>query len=235
MKKLAIILMIVLSAALISGCMYPEDRRVENQTPYEDQIQAVQSAVNQFKEANGGILPIKTKEADTPLYEKYPIDFKKIVPQFMAEPPGNAFESGGIFQYALVDVEKNPTVKLIDLRMAEQIRDIKMRIRAQGYPPFKKDIANNVYTLNFKKLGYKEEPYVVSPYTNHNLPFVVSGDGNIYVDYSSDLYTALKKSGKKVKEGEDIRPLLLKDSSFAPAFSLPYTVNDQNEPIFMVK
>ncbi|MFK2824222.1 hypothetical protein QYG89_00755 [Bacillus sp. B190/17] len=235
MKKLAITVMLVLTAVLTSGCMYPQDQLAENQIPYEDQIQTVQSAVNQFKEENGGILPIKNKEVDTPLYEKYPIDFKKLVPQFMAEPPGNAFESGGIFQYALVDVENNPTVKLIDLRMAEQIRDVQMRIRSQGYPPFKKTITNNVYSLDFKKLGYKEEPYVVSPYTNHNLPLVISGDGRIYVDYSSDLYAVLKESGQKMKKGEDIRPLLLEDSPFAPAFSLPYTVNDQNEPVFTVK
>ncbi|OCA92744.1 hypothetical protein [Pseudobacillus wudalianchiensis] len=235
MKKLAIVLIVTLTAAFMSGCMFPQERRAENRMPYEDQVRSVQSAVDQFKEANGGILPIKTKEEGTPLYEKYPIDFKKLMPQFIAEPPGNAFESGGIFQYALVDVEKNPTVKLIDLRMAEQIRDIQMRIRSQGYPPFKDNIANNVYTLDFKKIGFKEEPYVVSPYTNQNLPLVISGDGHIYVDYSSDLYAALKKSGKKMKPGEDIRPLLLEGSLFAPAFSLPYTVNEKNEPIFMVK
>lgn len=235
MKKLAITAIVALTAVLMSGCMFPQDQRAENQVPYEDQLHAVQSGVNQFKEANGGILPIKNKEADTPLYEKYPVDFKKLVPQFMAEPPGNAFESGGIFQYALVNVETNPTVKLIDLRMAEQIREIQMRIRSQGYPPFKEDIAHNVYSLDFKKIGYKEEPYVVSPYTQQNLPLVISGDGNIYVDYSSDLYAVLKSSNKKMKKGEDIRPILFEDSPFAPAFSLPYTVNDQNDPVFMVK
>ena len=35
-------------------------------------------AVNQFQEDNGGILPIKTKDANTPIYQKYPIDFKRI-------------------------------------------------------------------------------------------------------------------------------------------------------------
>ncbi|KIL75142.1 hypothetical protein [Bacillus badius] len=235
MKKLAIVLIVTLVSAFMSGCMFPDDQRAENKVPYEDQIRTVQSAVDQFKEANGGILPIKTKEADTPLYEKYPIDFKKIAPQYMAEPPGNAFESGGVFQYTLVDVEKNPTVKLIDLRMAEQIRDVQLRIRSQGYPPFKDKIANNVFSLDFKKIGFKEEPYVVSPYTQQNLPLVISGDGRIYVDYSSDLYAALKKSKAEAKQGEDIRTLLLEDSPFAPGFSLPYTVNDKNEPIFMVK
>lgn len=49
----------------------------KNQIPYKDQILAVQTAVDTFKKDNGGILPIKTKEAETPIYQKYPIDFKK--------------------------------------------------------------------------------------------------------------------------------------------------------------
>ncbi|PAQ16202.1 hypothetical protein CD798_02225 [Bacillaceae bacterium SAOS 7] len=235
MKKYSIIILLILVSSIMSGCMFPEDRLAANQTPYEDQVQSVQTAVNQFKEQNDGLLPIKNKEADTPLYEKYPIDFKKLAPQFMAEPPGNAFESGGIFQYVLVDAEENPTVKLIDLRMAEQLRDIQLRIKAHKYPPYDQEIAPNVYSLKYKELGYEEEPYVVSPYSNNNLPLVISGDGRVYVDYSSELYAVLQKSKEQLKQGEDIRPLLYKDSVIAPGFSLPYTVDKNNEPVFMAK
>src|SRR5579875_2095880 len=84
---------------LLSGCMYPEQNLAKNQIPYKDQLQAVQTAVNDYRKDNGGLLPIKTKEANTPIYEKYPIDFKKLMPKYMSEPPGNAFENGGIFQY----------------------------------------------------------------------------------------------------------------------------------------
>lgn len=214
--------------------MYPEDELAQNKIPYEDQIKAVQSAVNQFREANNGILPIKTKEADTPIYQKYPIDFKKIAPKFMAEPPGNAFESGGIFQYVLIDVETNPTVKLLDVRMAETIRDIKIRIQTQGYPPFKEKIANNVFTLDYKKLGFKEEPFVVSPITQKNLPLVIDGNAEIYVDYRSDLYELLQKNEHSYKTGDDIRELLTKNSYFVPAYSLPYTIDENSkDPIFL--
>ncbi|WP_338749701.1 hypothetical protein [Bacillus sp. FJAT-52991] len=235
MKKCSMIVLLILVSSIMSGCMFPEDQMAANQVPYEDQVQSVQTAVNQYKEQNDGLLPIKNKEADTPLYEKYPIDFNKISPQFMAEPPGNAFESGGIFQYILVEVEENPTVKLIDLRMAEQIRELQLRIKAQKYPPYHKEIAPNVYSLKYDELGYEEEPYVVSPYSNNNLPLVITGDGQVFVDYSSDLYAVLQKSKEKPKPGEDIRPLLYKDSLIAPGFSLPYTVDENKEPVFMAK
>ena len=137
---------LALTAILLAGCMYPEKELTKNQVPYQDQIQAVQTAVDSFREDNGGILPIKTKEAETPIYQKYPIEFKKITPKYIAEPPGNAFENGGIFQYVLVDVETRPTVKLFDLRITDTIRDIKLRIKTKGYPPYKKQLAKNVFS-----------------------------------------------------------------------------------------
>ncbi|MCI1592069.1 hypothetical protein [Heyndrickxia oleronia] len=235
MKRLTLLFLVCISITMLSGCLYPQEKLAENQIPYEDQIQSVQTAVDKFQKDNGGILPIKTRDQSTPIYEKYPIDYKKIVPQYLSDSPGNSYENGGIFQYVLIDVETNPTVKIFDLRIAEKIRELHMRINAQGYPPYKNEVSKNVYTLNYKKIGYKEEPFVVSPYSNNNLPFVITGQGDIFVDYSSDLYHVLRNKNVKVKPGEDIRHILTDDSLFVPAYSLPYTINQKNEPIFLAK
>ncbi|MEH7883138.1 hypothetical protein V7654_02325 [Bacillus sp. JJ1609] len=236
MNKFRFFLPFILVLITLTGCMYPEEKLVQNQVPYKDQLDSVQSAVEQFQEANGGILPIKTRDAETPIYQKYPIDFKKIAPKYLSEPPGNAYENGGIFQYVLVDVEENPTVKLLDLRIAETIREIKMRIEANGYPPFKDQIADNIYTLDFKKIGYKQEPVATSPFTNQNLHFIISTDGEIFVDYRSDLYQAIKSTKLDLNEGEDIRHILVNESMFVPAYSLPYTIDKStSEPIFLEK
>jgi hypothetical protein len=236
MNRNIMLSIIFLTAFFLSGCMYPNQERSQNQLPYKDQIQTVQAAVDSYRKDNGGLLPIKTTEANTPVYQKYPIDFKKLTPRYLAEPPGNAFENGGVFQYVIIDEQTNPTVKLFDLRIAETIREIKMRIKANGYPPFNKRLAFNVYSLDFTKIGYEKTPYAVSPYTGHNLPFVISGGTEIYVDYSSDLFQALKQQKETVKAGEDIRPILVKDSMFVPAYSLPYTIDPKTkEPIFLNK
>ncbi|SMQ82500.1 hypothetical protein SAMN05444673_4882 [Bacillus sp. OV166] len=225
---------LALTAFLLAGCMYPQEELAKNQTPYQDQIQAVQTAVDAFREENSGILPIKTKEAETPIYQKYPIEFKKITPKYIAEPPGNAYENGGVFQYVLVDVETKPTVKLFDLRITDVIRDIKLRIKTKGYPPYKKQIAKNVFSLDFKQLGYKKDPFIVSPFSNQNLSFVITGSAEVYVDYRPDLYQAMKKTDEKVKSGEDIRSILVNDSMFVPAYSLPYTWDSKTkEPVFL--
>ncbi|MGG3470795.1 hypothetical protein ABES02_25360 [Neobacillus pocheonensis] len=229
-------LLFVLIVLLLTGCMYPKEELSQNQIPYKDQIQAVQTAVDDFRKDNGGILPIKTKVAETPIYQKYPIEFKKISPKYLSEPPGNAFESGGVFQYVLVDVETNPTVKLFDLRLTETIRDLNLRIKAKGYPPYKDQLAKNVFSLDYKKLGYEKAPYAVSPFTNQNLSFVINGNAEVFVDYRPDLYQAIKKTNKQLKPGEDIRSILVNDSMFVPAYSLPYTVDSSlKEPIFLEK
>ncbi|MEH7377927.1 MULTISPECIES: hypothetical protein [Bacillaceae] len=225
---------LALTAFLLAGCMYPQEELAKNQIPYQDQIQAVQTAVDAFREENSGILPIKTKEAETPIYQKYPIEFKKITPKYIAEPPGNAYENGGVFQYVLVDVETKPTVKLFDLRITDVIRDIKLRIKTKGYPPYKKQIAKNVFSLDFKQLGYKKDPFIVSPFSNQNLSFVITGSAEVYVDYRPDLYQAMKKTDERVKSGEDIRSILVNDSMFVPAYSLPYTWDSKTkEPVFL--
>lgn len=232
-KGIKIFLLGVLITSVLAGCAYPEDKLAQNKIPYQDQIESVQAAVDQFQKDNGGILPIKTKENDTPIYQKYIIDFKKITPQYMAEPPGNAYESGGIFQYVLIDVETDPTVKIFDLRIAESIRDIKLRISMEKYPPYKEQISGGVFSLNYEELGFKEEPKVISPYTEQELPFIITGNAEIYVDYRKDIAQTLQKTGVKPKAGEDLRLLLHQDSSFVPAYSLPYTLDSEtNEPIF---
>lgn len=233
MKKTYLAALLALCMAFLSGCMIPEGELAENQMPYEDQLISVQNAVNQYREATGGLLPIKTREMDVDQFIKYPVDFAKIVPDYTAEIPTNAFETGGIFQYVLMDVEENPTVKLVDLRLAETIRSVNIRKSANGgQAPIAKTIADNVYQFNYDAMGFKEEPTVVSPYSGRNLPLVVTGNGDIYVDYTLDLYTAIQEYDGKLEMGEDIRFLLYDDSPIVPAYSLPYTVNEKNEPVF---
>lgn len=233
MKKISLIAILAAAAMFLSGCMFPESERAENQIPYEEQVIQVQNAVNQFRGAQGGLLPIKTRDMDVDQYIKYPIDFSKIVPAFLAEIPPNAFETGGIFQYVLMDVEENPTVKLVDLRIAEEIRTINIRKSANGgRAPIAEILADNVYKLNYKAMGFKEDRFVVSPYSGRNLPLVVNGQGDIFVDYSIDLYSAIQEYSGTLEPGEDIRFLLYEDNPVVPAYSLPYTVDENNEPVF---
>lgn len=234
MKKIFLFLLLLSAASLLSACMFPDSELAENQIPYEDQLISVQNAVNQYQNASGGLLPIKTRDMDVDQFIKYPVDFTKIVPDYMAEVPTNAFETGGIFQYVLTDVEENPTVKLVDLRIAETIRSVNIRKSANGgQAPISETVADNVYKFNYEAMGFDEEPTVTSPYSGRNLPLVVTGRGEVYVDYSMDLYSALQEYEGELEQGQDIRFLLYEDNAVVPAYSLPYTIDENREPVFL--
>ncbi|MBO1915169.1 hypothetical protein J4G37_61375, partial [Microvirga sp. 3-52] len=91
----------------------------------------------------------------------------------------------------------------------------------------------NVFEIDYKAMGFKEQITVKSPYSETFLPLIVGGDGNFYVDYSIDLQRLLDEKEVEVKPGEDIRRLLEEISPVLPAYSLPYTVNENNEPVIM--
>ncbi|MEW9500221.1 hypothetical protein [Jeotgalibacillus marinus] len=233
MKKYSAILAIICTVLLLTGCMYPAQQKSENELPYEDQIATVQQAIDQFQEESGGLLPIRTVEEDTPIYQKYLIDYSKLKPRYLKQLPGNAYENGGVFQYTLTNVEEDPTVRIFDLRIAETIRTLNVRIQANQGVPFKEALGDNVFTINYEKLGYKEDPMVLSPFTNKELPLVASGDGTIYVDYITDLYQIAQEQELTLEQSdEDIRSILLNGSMFVPAYSFPYAVNEENKIIY---
>lgn len=235
MREKIILLLTVLICLFLTGCLYPKVEEAKH-LPNEKQLEEVQEAVNHFYQENNGILPIKNKDDETDMFIKYIVDFKRIVPKYLSQIPENAYENGGVFQYVIINPDTNPTVKIFDLRIAEAIRDIKIRLQTKKYPPFQNVINQNAFTLDYSQLGYKEEPVIKSPYTGANLPLFITGEKEIYVDYTHDIYDFLQKgmfSG--VKPGEDIRPLLAEQSIFVPAYSLPYTINQEGEPIFLTE
>lgn len=223
--------------AILSGCLYPKSELAKNKVPYEDQLQMVQNAVEKYRKDKGGLLPIKTKESDVPIYEKYLIDFSLLKEEnYISEIPGNAFENGGFYQYTIINPEDNPQVKLIDLRMTEELRSINVKLdiyRSKNlYPPYGEQIDDGIYKLNYEKLGLKEEPAITSPFSQVSLPVIMNTDGELYIDYRIDLNKALEEYDHEYREGDDIRHILAENTPFVPAYSLPYTIKN-NEPTFL--
>jgi len=231
------LLTITFTAMLLSGCLYPESEKTENQAPYEEQLETVQVAVEQYKEQNNGLVPIKTKPNDTPIFEKYLIDFNLLKEaNILAETPGNAFENGGHYQYALLDPDEDPKVRLIDLRLTEDLRTVNVQLdiyrSGQLYPPFGEKIGGDLYTVDYEELGLEEAPTVPSPYSEKELPILMNSDGELFVDYRPELYEALETYDHSYETGDDIRFLLAENTPFLPAYSLPYTI-ENGEPVFM--
>lgn len=228
---------VLLFVFFLSGCMFPQSELEKNKVPNEEQLAMVEQAVlSYYHDQTDGLLPIKTNSSDVPIYERYIIDFTSLKEsQLISEIPGTAYENGGVYQYVIITPEEDLRVKLIDLRVTEKLREINVKLdiyrQKNLYPPYGEQITDDIYQLNYEKLGMDEEPVVVSPFTQQKLPILITTEGELIVDYRPDLQQALEKYGGDVKEGEDIRYLLEDNYPFVPAYSVPYTVED-GKPIF---
>lgn len=224
---------------ILSGCMFPNEELNKNKVPNEDQLLIVQEAVNAFVEDSGGLLPIKTKDADVDIYEKYLIDFTMLKERnYLSEIPGNAYENGGIYLYTLVNPEENPEVKLIDLQLSEKIREINVKLdiyrEKNLYPPYGEEIESGLFKINYEKLKYKDTQVIKSPYSQKNLPIIMNTDGELFIDYRSDLLSIMQENDYKFKKDEDIRYIYHEESPFVPVYSLPYKEQDK-EPVFNIE
>lgn len=228
----------VIVSLILSGCMYPEEQRIASAPPHEHQIQQVQDSIQAYQ-METGVLPIHTRDADTPIYHKYVVNFNLLMQKnFIERPPAHSFEGGGIYQYVLINVEEEPEVRLIDVRLSRQVRDVQRRVnvywRNNDILPIDELIDGGFFTIDYRKINLRTPPTVDSPYSKQPLPLIVDQRGQVGIDYRIDLYQIMQQMDdlSELQEGEDIRFLLTENSEFAPAHSFPYTIKD-GEPVFI--
>lgn len=239
MKNKVQFILICIIPFLLAGCMYPDKELAKNKVPPQVQLETVQNAVNAYRKDTNGLLPIKTKPADTPIYEQHLIDFGPLKQRGLIDQiPGSAFENGGYYQYSIIDPDHKATVKVIDLRMSEKLRTVQARLQTyrqiNTYPPFGKPIQGDLYELDYKKLKMNERPSVESPYSHKRLPIIMDTDGKLYVDYRIDFYELIQEKPKEAKEAADLRELLTEDSPVVPAYSMRAVAVD-GEPEYKTK
>jgi hypothetical protein len=207
---------------ILSGCLYPEERRVENMGSLDVHIQTVQDAVNRYQK-DTGVLPIKNSTLDTPIYEKYVIDMGRIYPGYLGYIPGNAFENGGVHQYVLITPEEKPTVKLMDLVTVSRVNTVQAAVNEYEYKkgklPIKEKINSQAYEIDYKALKVMK-PEIISPFTGQALEIFLTPKGEVMIDYAIDIGIFMNKG--YTFTGNDAREVLVQNSFFVPAKSLPY-------------
>jgi hypothetical protein len=234
-RWIGIILSLVL---LLSGCAYPKELRKENQINPAEFITVVQQAVDLFHEKSG-VLPIKNSDMTTPLYEKYVIDFAKLKKSnYLSTVPANAFESGGIFIYVLVDVETKPTVKLMDLSAYQSVEDVQKKINDykashDGKLPAGIAINEAFEYVDFNNLGMKA-PEIKSVYNRQTLVtyLVNKQTGEVAIDYAMDIMKFIQDQAltSSLKPDQDLREILVNKSYFVPIRSFEYRWQN-NQPL----
>lgn len=233
MRKSGFLLTFILALAVLTGCMYPEEQRAGSNIPPETDIQNVQNAVDNFQESEDDILPIKTTE-DAVEYLEYQVEFTRLVPEYLSEIPVTAYENGGSFQYVILDEEEDPTVKIADLAIIEELRSLSLRINGMGeHVELGEQVGPNVYQLDLEHYNLADNPTVTSPYTGQELNVYYSGGQDFVVDYRDDLNMMIENEGLEFETGDDIREVLYEYTPIVPIYSPEMTVDENNKAIFM--
>lgn len=213
---------LLLSLLFMSGCLYPETEKAKNSGPVDIHIASVEDAIARYQQSNG-VYPILNSTLTTPIYEKYRIDINRIYPGYLGYLPPNAFENGGPFLYVMVDLEKKPSVKLIDLNVSNKVETMQRLVNEyqikKGSFPFGEPHSLHTYTIDYQKLKVAR-PDIISPFTEKTLPLILSEDGQVLVDYSLDIGIYLNQG--YTYEGDDAREVLVQHSFFVPVKSVPY-------------
>ncbi len=240
-KRGAFAVLIAVMTALLSGCLYPKDQLEQNKMPPKDAILSVQAVVDQYQKDTGGLLPIENSKPDTPVYEKYRIDFDKLQRMnYISEVPATAFEKGGSYYYLIINEETDPTVKLMNLVIYQQLNDIQASVKSysdthEGKLPAGKSVYPDFTSIDYKGLGIKE-PVLSSVFSGQTLSTIMDAKGGVYLDYGIDIMQALQKldSGKMPAEKQDLRTLLVDQSDLVPVKSPIYRLRN-GEPQAMLK
>jgi len=230
MIRLLILNISMLSILIISGCMYPKERMMENQLPPMEQVSMVQAAIEKFHE-DTKVLPILTKEADTPVFEKYVIDFSGLVPRYMPYVPGGAFEQGGPYLFVLTEVETNPTVRLLDLRVVDTVSTVQSRVsyyyKKNNSLPVEGVVEPGYFTINFSQIGMgKQVQTIESPISGKRLPIIMTSTGQVGVDYTEDLELVLKNNNLQSASFKDVREIIPQNSIYVPVKSFHYVAEN---------
>ncbi|WP_134683323.1 hypothetical protein [Brevibacillus migulae] len=221
----AFIGIVAVVSSLLAGCLYPEERLAQNQVPSTFYLEATQKAIDQYH-TDTGVLPIVTKPLDTPIFEKYEVDFRMLMPKYVPDVPANAFEKGGVYKYVLVDVETKPLVRLANLAAVSKVADVQTAVNRYvshyGKLPVEKEIGNGYFTISGKAIGM-QDVQVNSSITNQWLPLIMNERGEVGIDYAADIATTLRNNPKlQVPPQTDPRYVLARESMFVPIKSFPY-------------
>lgn len=232
------LLAVLLLFWICSGCLYPDEEQQQNPAAGKEYLLVVQNAVNEYQKETG-LLPIRNSTVETPVYEKYIIDFKMLKNRgFISEIPSNAFEKGGGNYYLILNEETHPEVKLLNLSLFQQVEKVQKwvdtyKTNHYGRLPTGPSAAPHFNWIDFMLLKEKEQQ-VRSLYTGNYLSLMMHESGRVVINYAPDLMQLVNKGTIKPTENTDLRTLLVEQFPYAPAKSYPYYwVND--EPQISIK
>lgn len=226
-SSLVKLLMLITTLSLfMTGCMYPKPDTSSGVVVTKEAMRNTQGAIEQYITTTG-VLPIHNSDSSVAKYEKFRVNFGKLVDEkYIDYIPNSAFESGGNFYYLVLNEEEEPIVKAQSILLTQQVIDLQTKvtdyITAHGDIPAGMEAYEGIYYIDFDKLNIKK-PSLKSVYTGNVSELLVSSKGNVYIDYASDIMQLLQKDSSLIVSDQlDLRELLIANSDYVPVKSTTY-------------
>lgn len=175
--------------------------------------------------------PIKNFESDTPYYERYVVDLRKLTLEgYIGQLPAAAFEQGGSYYFVIVDPEEQRVVKMLDLVVVQKVGDVQREVddyrrNHQGNIPAGEAISPNWYLIDYDKLKLDPVEFI-SPYSQQKISLMIHKDGQVAVDYAAEIMKMMQQHSIEQPEVSDLREYLVEYTYFVPAASVPYLWQD---------
>lgn len=219
--RLVMLVLLIVSVLSLSGCMYPKSEMKQNQAAPKEAVRNVQAAIEQYQ-SETGMLPMKNSTEDTPLYEKFQVDFAQLKNKgYLSSIPAAAFENGGNYYFLITNEETKPQIKLMNLVTYQQINDLQSWVNDykgshDGQLPKGEQAYPGYYYIDYKALN-KKSPDLRSDYSFQTLAAIMDETGLVYADYGIDIMQAVqKKGGAEPSADTDLRALLVDSDMFVP-------------------
>ncbi|WP_424766080.1 hypothetical protein [Paenibacillus sp. sgz302251] len=216
----AALIALLFALSTLTGCLYPDSELRQNQAAPKEAVRNVQGAIDQYK-SDTGMLPMKNSTVDTPLYEKFYVDFDILGRSgYLSTIPAAAFENGGNFHFLIIDEDTKPRIKLLDIVTFQKINDVQSWVRTHvqsgGDLPKGEKMYPGFYHIDYKSMN-KKAPTIISIFSGQTLQAILDDNGVVYADYGIDIMQFVNKSGKSGFEPAlDLRSLLVDSSDFVP-------------------
>ena len=229
-KQTKFMIIFLLTLTFITGCMYPDEQMREEPTNLLADIQSVQQAVDSYVVDNQALPTLETSDSkQVQAYQS--LDLRELYPRYLVELPKSSFEQGGTLIYAIINIEGKQTVKVIDLRYLDQVKEVQTEVdqyRADnGKIPSGEKLAEGIFVLDTSLVRLSSST-IQSVFSNRDLMYLVDATGKVAVDYLPDIVAYLESNPKDRIDGQDLSIILAKHSFYAPVANQAYfLINDQ--------
>lgn len=222
--------LLLMMAVLLSGCLYPRENLAQNQGNAREAVRNMQGVIDEYQERTG-LLPILNSGAETPTYEKYRIDMKRLQELgYIGELPSLAFEKGGNYYFMIIDETTDPAVKLMDLVLFQRVNEIERAIGEYmtvggGQLPIGEEAYPGYYRIDYSQLTI-QEPQLRSVFSGSYITAMVDEGGAVYADYGIDIARLIREGDVNAEPDEDLRVLLANQTDYVPVKSPIYHLID---------